>query len=70
MIKRSYFASYKKYHDDGKMSFSWRHMTFTTNGLFANSGEAFADAIKDARVYMANAPGRDDQVHCIAFNRI
>jgi hypothetical protein len=70
MIKRSYFASYNKYHDDGKLSFSWRHFTFTTNGLFANSEKVFADALEEARISMAASPGRDDLVHCIAFNRI
>ena len=65
MIKRHYFASFKKYHDDGRGSFSWRHFVMTRTSWFRDDLDAFNGAVKAAGDDLSDRPG--DGVHCIAF---
>lgn len=70
MIKRRYFCSFKKYHDDGKGSFSWIQFTSVSTSFFDQSQYAFDQACEHAKKMMEASPGDYDNVHCIAFNRI
>jgi hypothetical protein len=65
MIKRHYFASFKKYHDDGRGSFSWRYFTITRTSWFRDDLVAFKAAVKMAEADLIDRPGAG--VHCIAF---
>ena len=68
MITRKYFFSYKKYHDDGKGSFSYGHFTVMRTSLFPDPSGVLDDCMERVRDNTSHVPG--EHIHCIAFNRI
>jgi hypothetical protein len=68
MIRRHYFASYVKYHEDGKGSFSYWYSTMFHVSLFAQSQQVFAASMARAEAKLKDRAGTS--VNCIAFSRI
>lgn len=67
MIKRDYFVSVRKHHDDGSGSYSYYYAHFTRTSWLPQSELAFRDIIEEITNDMSKKPGT--KIEVIAFNR-
>jgi len=68
MIKRTYFVSAVKHHDDNNGSFSFKDLTLSYTSFFPNPDYIFKSVSDRLVKEMEDLPGKVIQI--IAFNRI
>ena len=68
MIKRHYFMSVRKPHDDGSGSYSFNYVHFTMRSWLPDSVEAFNRCQKQCEKALSDRPG-SLPLEVVAFNR-
>ena len=68
MIKRHYFISAEKPHNDGKGSYSFQSITMEYQSFFADPDRVYRDATEHLAELMDVKDG--DKIKIVSFNRI
>ncbi len=68
MIKRKYFMSVEKPHDDGSMNYSFHSSVVTHASLFADPEKVYNMLNNHIAEQLKDTPG--DALKVLAFNRI